>query len=278
MTGWSRKWLGLGGVGLLAWALILGILGVGACAGEHRRALPAGVGEAVVVEAKGCDDGDLFACNNLGAFYEGGQDVGQDLGKAMALYTLACEGGAALGCVNAGGMWREGRGTEVRPDRAMAFFERACLSGETGGCLHLGELLWGAPGVEPDQARAVAYFEQACMARLLLGCRRHAAAMVALDPARAGEAFGLWERTCEAGDMPSCTAAARMLLDPASPHANPTLGETRLANACYGEDGEACWLLSRRWLETGRPTLPDLSVEALTQRACQWGYPDACPH
>lgn len=48
-----------------------------------------------------CEAGDGASCNNLGAMYELGQGVDQDLGRAAELYARACSLGADGGCQNA---------------------------------------------------------------------------------------------------------------------------------------------------------------------------------
>ncbi len=85
---------------------------------------------------KGCDNGDLDACSNLGIRYFHAQGVQQDYAKAKELFTKTCMSNQpiAIACFNLGVMYVSGRGVAKDETKAKELFNKACDSGLSEGC------------------------------------------------------------------------------------------------------------------------------------------------
>lgn len=105
---------------------------------------------------KGCELGELNACDSLGTDYEKGQwGMKKDLKKAAELHSRACKGGVGSGCRNLGSM--------IPPDsRTLILFQRGCDSGDSPSCTLAGNQLDKGQGVPADPAGARSAFKRGC--------------------------------------------------------------------------------------------------------------------
>ena len=78
--------------------------GAGASRGADGSAseVRPGMQEPALSEAKGCDEGKMRQCFNLGVSYRDGEGVRKSDAEAVRLYRRACESGHTGGCVNLG--------------------------------------------------------------------------------------------------------------------------------------------------------------------------------
>ena len=152
--------------------------GVGTATAQPRAA-----GDPTPAELeRGCDGGDMTACDRLGLVYHrAGGFLSTDPQRALALYTKACEGGHPIACTALGTMYQRGEGTSKDAERGQAFHERGmqlmleqwCDAGHASSCATLGTLyLEGRGGVPRDEARAVPLLERGCQAGLAWACSR----------------------------------------------------------------------------------------------------------
>ncbi|TLE00017.1 sel1 repeat family protein [Helicobacter muridarum] len=84
-----------------------------------------------------CRNGNMSACSGLGALYESGDGVEQDIYKSKALYKKACDGKDARGCLNIGLEIRGCISCESNMEnikRALPYFEKACKYGSNSAC------------------------------------------------------------------------------------------------------------------------------------------------
>lgn len=87
-----------------------------------------------------CNGGDRAACMSLGALYEEGREVGEDLLRAAMLYQLACNDGEAAACMSLGSLYEEGLGVAQDQSRAAKLYQRACDDGVEGACERVDRL------------------------------------------------------------------------------------------------------------------------------------------
>ena len=81
-----------------------------------------------------CEAGDTQACYRLGARYDHGYDVDEDLERAVDYYRRACEGGSAAGCYDLGAKYQLGEGIERDQTRANQLIRQACEGGLAVAC------------------------------------------------------------------------------------------------------------------------------------------------
>jgi TPR repeat protein len=91
---------------------------------------------------KACDGGETEACGDLGAMYQSGWGVPQDLALAARLFIKGCESGSGiwgLWCTRAGVLY--GRGEGVAKDNRIAFdlFKKGCETKDpdSAACVNL---------------------------------------------------------------------------------------------------------------------------------------------
>lgn len=84
-----------------------------------------------------CQAGSADGCLELGACFENGRGVGQDLVVAASLYGKACEDGVAAGCTRMGRLYESGVGVGPDPARAYALYQYACGNGDSEACRSL---------------------------------------------------------------------------------------------------------------------------------------------
>lgn len=109
-----------------------------------------------------CDGGDLDACNELGALYEDGYGVAQDLVRARSLYEQACNGENLRGCNNLAALYLNGIGVEADQERAFHLFVMSCEGGSAFACGNVGVCYEYGAGVPADMAQANEYYQRAC--------------------------------------------------------------------------------------------------------------------
>ncbi|WP_422365478.1 tetratricopeptide repeat protein [Pelagibius sp.] len=81
-----------------------------------------------------CEAGDMQACFRLGARYDEGYGVDEDLVQAAAYYRRACDGGSAAGCYGLASKYQLGEGVERDQARADQLLRQACEGGLALAC------------------------------------------------------------------------------------------------------------------------------------------------
>lgn len=91
--------------------------------------------EAAIAQLRqDCEAGDMQACFRLGARYDEGYGVDEDLAQAAAYYRRACDGGSAAGCYGLATKYQLGEGVERDQARADQFLRQACEGGLALAC------------------------------------------------------------------------------------------------------------------------------------------------
>jgi hypothetical protein len=154
-----------------------------------------------------CDGGEALECHTVGAAYESGQGVSEDMSEARRFFQRACDLKRVESCVHLGRIFEEGAGALVDASEAAVFFRRACDLHDPEGCHRLGGLLAeGPPGVPRNDREATAVegracdtgFRQACMA---LAAMHKQGRTGVKDRAAATKVY---ERMCARGDRYGC--------------------------------------------------------------------------
>jgi TPR repeat protein len=175
-------------------------------------ATPAEADRGARMLQRGCDSGDIAACNNLAIAKLQGSGIPQDMPGALALFEKLCDKGNVPSCGNAAMIHIAGVGVPRNVDRgttmgktacekgdatacnalgyaammgdvaspvlAAHFFEKACSLGQAAACDNLGQLYAGGAGVDVDMVRAERLFRAACDAGNAASCT-HLATLVA---------------------------------------------------------------------------------------------------
>lgn len=76
----------------------------------------------------------MQACFRLGARYDEGYGVDEDLVQAAAFYRRACDGGSAAGCYGLASKHQLGEGVERDQARADQLLRQACEGGLALAC------------------------------------------------------------------------------------------------------------------------------------------------
>lgn len=103
----------------------------------NGKGVPTNQKKAFELFQKACDMGSAAGCNDVGYFYEQGEDsagVAKDLSKAFALLKKACDMGAALGCASLGALYYNGTGVKKDINAAKNYSKKACSMGDQNGC------------------------------------------------------------------------------------------------------------------------------------------------
>jgi len=179
--------------------------------GSLRDTAPGDVREAVDLYARACDAGHAGGCLKLGTAYRFGRGEQPISGaRAADLYERACDGGIAAGCYFVGTLYAYGS-QDLLPDAARAadLYEQACHMGSPEGCNSLGQAYqYGLGNRGPDAERAVALYEEACDEGSTVGCVNLGLAYQQGQgslPTDEVHAVALWEKACDAGDALGCT-------------------------------------------------------------------------
>ena len=193
-----------------------------------------------------CDRGFAADCRDLGRARLAGQGVPQDDRLAASHLTRGCEMGDPAACSDLGVLYAVGRGLAQSDDRALALSRRSCEQGAALACSNHGALVAegvgtapprGGPGEDP----VMRLFRKACDAGVPEGCTNLGSALDAgrLAPRDARAAARAFRRGCDAGFALACLRLAGLVQERAD-------------------------------------VAPDLTVTALTARACRGGIAPAC--
>jgi TPR repeat protein len=116
-----------------------------------------------VLFATACDNGVIFACNNLGQHYMRGDAVEKNETKAVELFKRACDVGDPSACRNLGMAYVEGRGVPPGLAPAAVWLRKGCDGADVVACRSLGALLAeGGGGVDRDEDGAKQALGLAC--------------------------------------------------------------------------------------------------------------------
>jgi TPR repeat protein len=93
------------------------------------------VTQAALYYERGCAQGDMAGCNNLGTVYQFGSLGFRDPAKAAGLYERACSNGQMDGCANLGRVLIEAPGAVAEQrERGRALLVKACAAGIARAC------------------------------------------------------------------------------------------------------------------------------------------------
>jgi uncharacterized protein len=185
---------------------------------------PKDVARAAALFRSACDAGHPAACTYLGLLHESGEGAPRDLGVARHLYGLACGGDHGQACNQLGLLSDD-------PFHARALFKKSCDFGYANGCTNLGRSLLESGS--PSYAEAAELFDRACreqdreacdelvvtIAQAKRACARRAADCYHLGhstergigvPADETAAGKLYQRACQTGFPPACTALGHL--------------------------------------------------------------------
>lgn len=150
--------------------------------------------------------------------------------RRLGLYERACQGGHGRACYQLA----ELRSSSDPNERAarIDYYEKACNAGYSPGCTKVADLLGGSAAVE--------YYGRACNqanpgASDPTACRRYAEGLRTSNPARARS---LYEATCQAGDVLSCSQLGRMMERGEGGPRDPLRARAAYRVACYPTRGD----------------------------------------
>lgn len=169
--------------------VVLAILVCGAVLGEAPSSAPE-LGKAnspgVRIFLQKGERGDVKAQVTLGASYESGVGVPQDLKEAAKWYRKAAEQGDPLGQDSLGALYEEGRGVPQNYQEAVKWYRKSAEQGDAGGQFSLGRCYEEGKGVPQDNAEAYFWMNLAAISQSELAFYRdHVAAK--LSPATRAE-------------------------------------------------------------------------------------------
>jgi TPR repeat protein len=144
--------------------LFIMMLWVGGCGGSTVVTCAFGAADECKSACKRGEHGR--SCAILGAMYEEGSGVDQDLKVAVEHYLNSCLLGDSMGCHLAGLKYTLGIGVQPNNAQASRSFDAACKLGNGDGCAMFG-LLRSAGG---EDALAATYFKRSCQLQSPLGC------------------------------------------------------------------------------------------------------------
>lgn len=113
--------------------------------------------EAVAAWERAAELGHAAAEFRLGALYEEGQGVEQDLGRAVEWYRRAARHGSQKAQFNLGHMYANGTGVEKDEAEAARWYGRAAERGNAHAQYTLGLMYSRGSGVERDLVHAYAW-------------------------------------------------------------------------------------------------------------------------
>lgn len=155
---------------------------------------------------KACTVDDPYGCYNLGALYFQGLSGEPNGELAEVALQKACDLGFGPGCSLLGTVYAESMVAGHSQFEATAMWDRGCQQGDLDTCLFLGETYAQTPEIEGSGQTAVSYYQMGCDASHHASCRALAYALVKgeLVPQNKPAASELFDRLCEAGDVPVC--------------------------------------------------------------------------
>jgi len=156
---------------------------------KHPEEAKAGArGGIAVYMMKSCDDGEAFACRQLGEMSLTGTDwfpknparAPEYFKRANTLNTAHCDKGgkgASMACMELSRAYDAGTGVAKDPSRSAALVKKAnglsqieCDKGSLDECVTLGLAYQWGNGLPKDVARAAALFKKACDGGEQSGC------------------------------------------------------------------------------------------------------------
>lgn len=168
--------------------------------GAATRGTPA---VAVAAFEKACELDRPASCVDAALLRTSGRGV-VDVTKARALYTSACDGEVGLGCSGLATMIAKGAGGPRNWGRAVELAKRACTLGTKSACTQATQLERSPPDGRCSTNAACAAL---CEEKIAKSCVK--LAQLAGQPGDDDScfmAFEVYQRACEVGDGPSCTA------------------------------------------------------------------------
>jgi len=151
---------------------------------------------------KKTETGDAAAQCELGACYENGEGVEEDVEKAVGLYTKAAAQGHAQAQCNLGLCYEEGKGIGKDIAMAVALYKKAAGQGNAQAQCNLGFCYDIGQGVDKDVATAAGLYQKAAeqgvaLAQYYLGVCYAKGEGVVQDTAKAAEWY---RKAAEQGD------------------------------------------------------------------------------
>lgn len=228
---------------------------------ERSRAMS----EKACVEKK-----ERYSCSSAAIDYQYADTPDEE--RAFELYSLGCDLGNQYACGQVAA-----RLDAKDPAGATVIRQRACDLGDETSCkaLHAAAVKEGRTADAEKIARLyLDRLERACRRAESYPCVKlvevyKTGSMAPADPAKVAELrariIELDRRECPRGFSYACTRLAKMLEEDAG---GRHVASEHYQTACDLGDESSCWLLSQRW--SGQ------RAEALRERACELGEPDAC--
>ena len=134
--------------------------GVKAAAQDQADDAPV-TAEALADLRRAAERGDASSQNSLGALYETGRGVPQDLTEAASWYRRAAEQGHADGQFNLALAYALGRGVPQDRRTAAAWYQRAATQGHASAQFLLGQAYARGRGIGQDYSAAAAWYRRA---------------------------------------------------------------------------------------------------------------------
>lgn len=178
-----------------------------------------------------CDDGDLEACDSLGARLV--VTLGQSLflREGVERLRMACRGGLGRSCFRLGRMFAVGLGVAPNEQHARALFAHACEGGYERSCAELATPL-------PDGERRSQLLERACGGGDPAACFERGRQDFQRNAFE--DAYPWIERACSAGYATACGRQAMMLFRGDGVAVDQPRGRRLQIDACAMGDGGAC--------------------------------------
>jgi TPR repeat protein len=208
---------------------------------------PADFPRRLALYKRGCDQGDLTACNDEAVMLVDGQGTAPDKPAGIALYRKACDGGVGLACSNLG--WQAEHADAPDLTEAARLYDLACAKD---------------PATCPAGAR---FYARRCQAADADRCRHGADAWMKLKGEIGDDERELYERGCEQGVTSACYGAGLAVQKDDRKKAR-----AYFTKACDGGSAEGCNSLgvtfakSQDW-KTARDAY---------EKGCQLGLAVAC--
>ncbi len=134
-----------------------------------------------------CQQGDQYACNNLGAFLQAQQTASPVPRETADVWQAACRQGSPIACRNLARWHLEGVAGLVDTDeRARSMLVASCDRGDETGCLLASNMARQGKGGREDEEEALKLKAKACELGDPAGCADVAMSMAFDDPARLG--------------------------------------------------------------------------------------------
>ena len=200
---------------------------------------------AVAAYERGCEAGDVAACDTAGAAY-----IRRDLAKAEQYRIKACELGSGEGCQLAASFAREREDPASKEkakqyaERGLSLFTKACTGGDPKGCYGLGN------AVRPDdEAQAQKYFR---------------------------EAMAIWQKSCDGGDHYGCYRVAIAYGEETGVGFDPERSRRMLEASCGAAHLDSCAELAHLF-KSSDTRADDPRAAELFARACAAGIEERMP-